>query len=543
MSRPDGDTYCGEHRRRMVMRMGLRRLALSALLLSACAPGPPSPDAAADGGVDGSTSPAGSATDGGVDASEAPADSATDGGVDGFASPDLGSPDDLSIPSCAPNCADGKACVVAADCAGRECDHCLCATNLCLDGKKDGKETDIDCGGGTCLKCGGKKSCSGGGDCLSGQCNAGRCVGALGLSFARSDLTDPKGCGVDSERVAIGDFNGDLFPDLVTGWGSCPGPPGSGDQGGVTFWLSDGKGGFAPSAKYFVWNQNSHTFGAVCFVGPVGDFNGDGKLDATVFCSYGTANLNSDYSLCLGDGLGGFASCNPAMGIPGADAAADWNGDGRLDLDLGGRVFLGDGKGGFSIPPPNELSYSTVFTGDLNGDQRLDSVVAAAPLNEGYQGIAVLLGKGDGTFNDWANFVLPDPTGVLALADVNSDGMLDLVLFDSHGVSSRLGLGKGAFGPAIASPKVMPDPQWETMVGAAADFDQDGALDVACLSNTGLSVLLGGGDGTFKPVTIPLNGLSAQGLAVADFNRDGKPDIAVDSYQAKGPTMFVNTSH
>jgi hypothetical protein len=57
----------------------------------------------------------------------------------------------------------------------------------CRDNKKNGNETDVDCGGGTCPRCANGKKCTGALDCFSGKCRGGVCVFAIpDLVFANS---------------------------------------------------------------------------------------------------------------------------------------------------------------------------------------------------------------------------------------------------------------------------------------------------------------------------------------------------------------------
>ncbi|MSP17770.1 MAG: hypothetical protein EXR73_14390 [Myxococcales bacterium] len=74
-------------------------------------------------------------------------------------------------------CADTKACAVAPDCASGVCTTLKCAVPACGDGVKNGKESDVDCGGG-CTGCATAKACTVAADCASGVCTALKCVQA-----------------------------------------------------------------------------------------------------------------------------------------------------------------------------------------------------------------------------------------------------------------------------------------------------------------------------------------------------------------------------
>jgi hypothetical protein len=143
--------------------------------------------------------------------------------------------------------------------------------------------------------------------------------------------------------------------------------------------------------------------------------------------------------------------------------------------------------------------------------------------------ISILLGKGDGTFETKVDYGTGDFPGVVALADVNADGNLDLVVTNagSNTVSVLLGKGDGAFGPKADYPTGN-GPDWV----AVGDFNGDGKLDLAVANyyDATVSVLLGNGDGTFQSRQDYATGRGAGGGTVGDFNGDGKLDLAVPNF-------------
>jgi len=164
----------------------------------------------------------------------------------------------------------------------------------------------------------------------------------------------------------------------------------------------------------------------------------------------------------------------------------------------------------------------SIVTADFNGDGKLDLATA----NSGDNTVSVLLGDGTGHFAPASTFFTGSgPLQVLA-ADLNRDGKRDLVVLNGSGNSLTvlLGTGSGGFSPAVASPfSLQPSPT--SMV--SADFNLDGIPDLAIAYNSGgVVVYLGDGRGGFvQQSVLPGYHTGAAGLAAADFNGDGKPDI------------------
>ncbi len=127
----------------------------------------------------------------------------------------------------------------------------------------------------------------------------------------------------------------------------------------------------------------------------------------------------------------------------------------------------------------------------------------------------------------WAQFearstvAMPGESVAIATGDFNRDGKLDLVVADS-GLSIALGNGDGTF----KAPKTYP-----YLTGAAlavGDFNGDGNLDIVAPYGDGVGVFLGNGDGTFQsPITSATTGDTLFAIATGDFNGDGKLDLAI----------------
>jgi hypothetical protein len=190
-----------------------------------------------------------------------------------------------------------------------------------------------------------------------------------------------------------------------------------------------------------------------------------------------------------------------------------------------------------SLATGTEHSYSTpLIAADLNGDGKPDLVVAQGgdPQNNfSIYSIAVLLGNGDGTFQPAALYGTAIYPSYLLIADFNGDEKFDLAVADpgcplfscSTGgtVSILLGFGDGTFvGQTDYSFGGNP---YQVI---SADFNGDGKPDIAAAGGglAPLGVFLGNGNGSFQPeVQTPLT-QSAGGIAAGDLNGDGKADLA-----------------
>jgi hypothetical protein len=165
-----------------------------------------------------------------------------------------------------------------------------------------------------------------------------------------------------------------------------------------------------------------------------------------------------------------------------------------------------------------------VAVGDFNADGHPDLAVA----NSNTDNVSILLGTVSGSFTAGAPLTAgDDPTDVIT-ADFNRDGKLDLAVanFITDNVSIFLGNGNGTFSAAT---NFATGNQPTAMV--AGDFNNDGKLDLTGvrLSGTSIPVLIGDGAGGFAaPVTVSLNGsFGSRSIRIADFNLDGKEDLAV----------------
>jgi hypothetical protein len=281
--------------------------------------------------------------------------------------------------------------------------------------------------------------------------------------------------------LVAGDFNGDGKLDLAVA--NDPNPVGIGN-GFISLFLGNGDGTLRSPINSSPSNSQ--------FALAAGDFNHDGNLDIAVTNINGLTN-SAFVAVLLGNGDGTFqAPVNYASGIsPDTVTVGDFNRDGILDLVIsqstvqsGGITittivyFLaGNGDGTFQSPQTAQTTTSNNFdqpiaAADFNGDGKLDLVTFTN---------SILLGNGDGTFQ-------PEVAGPSfgacrsgqAIDDINADSKLDLGLCAGNASNtSMVGLALGNGTGTFATPINLPMPIYVVYPSAimSGDFNGDGRVD------------------------------------------------------------------
>jgi len=324
------------------------------------------------------------------------------------------------------------------------------------------------------------------------------------------------------ESLVSGDFNNDGYPDLVDVGGS--------DNGVVR--LNDKNGGFTVSVELGLGSTSAHTVA-------VGLINGDLNLDLAV--SRGGNSITSKVTVLLGDGVGDFTAAGdfPVGQLPVDLDLGDFDGNGTLDIVTANRtagtvsILRGDGNGGFSEAVDfNARGVATggpnsIAVGDLDEDGNLDLAVLG-PSAE----MAILYGDGAGGLGDPVSYNVNGVSRAILIEDFNNDNHLDIVATTFTGSQNNVALFLGNGLGGFSAPNSIPvgiKPQ--TM--AAGDLNLDGNLDlaVANVESSTVSILLGLGNGVLLPnktLSFPeLNRLGNDIVAIADFNLDLYPDLAV----------------
>ena len=328
--------------------------------------------------------------------------------------------------------------------------------------------------------------------------------------------------------VAAGDFNRDGWPDLAVA---------NSGSNNISILLNDGDGTYTIAGPVSVGTTPRSI--------AVGDFNRDGWADLAV-ADYGSGHI----SILLGTGPGTFGKTDFAAGKgPDSISIGDFDRDGILDLaaanysDSTVSILLGTGSGGFGTKTDFETGANpySVVVGDFNSDGKPDLATANYTSNN----VSILLGDGLGTFGTKTDLAAGNGAHSVAVGDFNRDGVPDLAAanFSSNNISILLNTAPpaGLLYQEAVNYAVVTNP---TSV-AVGDFDRDGKPDLVVANyddgSDNISMLLGTVSGTFiEAPGFPMSwNAEPISVAVGDFDRNGKPDLAVAEYAGGNVSILL----
>src|SRR4051794_9875001 len=370
------------------------------------------------------------------------------------------------------------------------------------------------------------------------------CADAAGADVAFTAAATLATSTTNPSELVTADFNNDGFSDLASAdcGDVCGGSVGS--TGQVTVLHGNGTGAFATAPGTPLLPPTGMQSPDIL---TAADFDDNGRTDLAAFY-----NLTSEHAVYLGrdNTTNGFAAPidegTDGGGTEGV-AAGDVNGDGRVDLVVGRSaagvaVRLGNGSGNLGAPATGAgtddpgLSTDPVALADLDRDGDLDVV---AGLLDG--AVLVLRNNPTGTLTLVDRVGGGDTVKEIEVADLNQDGDPDLALAgQARGPTVLL----GASGLTFGSPTTFPSGAGKAEATVLADFDRDGRVDIAERddgSTAAVTVYKGDGTGSFTRIaTLPSSTTEdgQAGIVAPDVNNDGAPDIVTTNSTNHGLSLY-----
>jgi hypothetical protein len=343
--------------------------------------------------------------------------------------------------------------------------------------------------------------------------------------------------------ISVADVNRDGVPDILVT---------NATAGTVTVLLGNGKGDFKEAlGSPFAAGHLPNDIG-------IADMNGDGNLDLVI------PDHQSPYiTILLGNGKGAFTLA-PGSPVdvhsnphPHGVAVADFDGDGKPDVVTDSwaenriELLVGDGKGGLRTPgrffPVGKRPYERLRTADFNHDGHAD--IVTTNLDDGT--VSVMLGDGKGGFTNASGS--PFPAGAkpwqIFVGDLNEDGNVDLVIIpyqrdianaSENVVTVLLGDGRGSFRPMLGSPLPLGGCRGPNSVTAGKIWSDRHAIVVACAESRNLMLFELGENGRFSASPIPSKG-GWGSVVLARLTNDRREElISSDNYDGTITIYFPN---
>jgi FG-GAP-like repeat len=345
---------------------------------------------------------------------------------------------------------------------------------------------------------------------------------------ANFSATTDFAAGDGPQAIAVGNFNGDPDPDLAVT---------NENSDNVSILLGGAGGSFGAPTNFIVGDTPVSI--------AVGNFNGDTDPDLAV-----ANQLSHNVSILLGGAGGSFTG--PASfavgGLPNSVAVGHLNSDSNLDLavaSIGGfpqvSILLGNGDGTFGTASSLDAGEApvSVAVGDFNTDSKPDLAVADTFSDS----VAILLGNGDGTFGAATNFATANSPASVAVGDFNADSDPDLAVATSDiQISSPddVSILLGSTGGSFTGPTNYSTGRAASSV-AVADFNADSDPDLAVLNNgtENVSIFLGGAGGSFTGPTNFPGRYGPREIVAGDFNADSDPDLAVTRFNSDAIGVYL----
>ncbi len=269
--------------------------------------------------------------------------------------------------------------------------------------------------------------------------------------------------------------------------------------------------------------------------GVTGDFNGDQRPDLAVYSGYSQGTV----SVLLGNGSGFQSPTQTSSGgnQPSGMVTADFDGNGSLDLavintDPGNIVILkGGGNGSFTLKNTYTVpAAQALATADFTGDGLPDLAVTEG-ISGGNGSVHLFRNTGGGAFAAMTPLILGESTNNLTFADVDGDGLQDLVAsINGANFTWQIAVLKGAGGGSFADPELL-NSDFGPGSLAVQDFDSDGNPDIVvthCCGQTVPGYYRGISGGNFAPERLFPGGVSPKSVAAAHLDATAPESAPLD---------------